>query len=64
MNDIILKVKSILILQKKCKTLRTGVEPATFRLTAECSNQLSYRSFHNSLMTYYRSYFLNLYFFI
>ena len=25
-------------------TLRTGVEPAAFRLTAECSNQLSYRS--------------------
>ena len=29
---------------KKNKTLLAGIEPATTRLTAECSNQLSYSS--------------------
>ena len=31
---------------KKNKTPPAGFEPATFRLTAECSNQLSYRGLY------------------
>ena len=30
-------------LQSKKNATREGVEPSTFRLTAECSNQLSYQ---------------------
>ena len=55
------KIRTFYALLSIKNTIRLGVEPRTFRLTAECSNQLSYPIMRLRLLAFFLIFLFSLF---